>query len=109
MAAILDQYPEAEPIVRGDPLDVLLTVVGQNISTWTWQAQVRSGPDGEVVASFTSAPVVGHTDQVVFSLTGTQTRLLKPTMGFDIACVTPTPRTIVVVRSLYLERDYSHA
>lgn len=109
MAAIIDQYPVDEAIVRGDPLDILLTVHGQNISGWTWQAQVRDGPNGDVVAAFTTAPVVGHTDQVVLSLTPTQTRLLKPSMGFDIAVVTPVPRTLVVVRSLYLERDYSHA
>lgn len=105
MAAIVDRYPIAQALVRGDPVAIPVTIgVEDDIDDWTWRAQVRSVPDGELVAVFDVA-LDDHT--LTLSLEPEVSALLVDGMGFDVEQLTPTERTWCIVRSLWVEKDFS--
>lgn len=109
--AALSEYPiTGDAVVRGDPLTIPVTIdVEGSIATWTWRAQVRSVPDGDLVTTFaiTTDPDDAHT--LLLSLTAAQTALLAEGMGFDLEQLTPVVRTWWICTALRVVKDYSHA
>lgn len=108
MAAVLEQYPIGDRIVRGDPLTIPI-LFPEDVSAWTWQAQIRATPDSEVAATFTVTPDPDLTSRILLSLSAAETRQLGDGYGWDLASVTPVVRTWIICRALRVEKDYSHA
>ncbi len=117
MAAI-STYPTtsaADPIVRGDPLtiSVPITVAGvaQDITTWTWRAQVRRKfADGELLFAFaTSVESGGDGNVLLLDATASQTALLRSGDVFDLEQLTPVVRTWWIVTAMRVAKDVSHA
>ena len=123
-------YPVAgDPIVRGDPLTIIVPVTTNgaaiaDLDTWTWRAQVRSYPDGPILASFAIAAVeagaagltsddlavlslAGDDPVLVMSLTGEQTATLSDGDGFDLEATAPVPCTLWQA-TLRIAKDFSH-
>lgn len=106
MAAISAQYPiNGDPFVRGDPMYIPVTIgVEDDISAWTWRAQVRSTPDGDLAATFT---ITRDDHTLTLFLDGDETALLDDGMGFDVEQLTPTQRTWWIVDALRMRKDFS--
>lgn len=105
MAAITAQYPIAEPIIRGDPVAIQVTIDAEDdIDTWTWRAQIRSSPDATEAVAFDVA-VDDHT--LTLSLDDAASALLADGMGFDLEQLTPVHRTWWIVESLRVRKDFS--
>jgi hypothetical protein len=84
MAAI-SAYPMTGAIVRGDPLEIPVTLsvdgVAYDATGSNWRAQVRTTYNAALVVSFTCT-AVGST--VTMAMTGDETALLKTGMMFDL-------------------------
>jgi hypothetical protein len=122
MAAI-SEYPIAgSPIVRGDPLCIPVTIkvkgVEQDVTEWTWRAQIRRSYDAALVDEFTIEVATPEESivpcQVLLSLDTFQTVNLKTGYVFDLEQLidnaTPeTWRTWWIVTKMHVHKDVSHA
>lgn len=122
MAAITAEYPiSADPIMRGDPLTIAVPILTDGTyeipAGWTFASHVRRWPDGELVAEFTitegtvEIPVSGVDTTVpclLLTLTGAETARLHYGDGFDLEQTAPVTRTLWVVHSLRIEKDYTY-
>lgn len=121
MAAI-SVYPiEGNPIVRGDPLcivvDIAINGIPQDVSAWAWRAHIRRSADSTLITEFTieaTTPPDGLVaSRLLLSLTPAQTRLLRTGMVFDLEQITnhATPESIRTwwqVTKLLVNKDVSH-
>ena len=123
MAVITDEFPiVGSPIIRGDPLCIPVNIkvrgVPEDVSGWTWRAQIRRSYDAALVDEFTIevvTPIDGTVpNQVLLSLDTFQTATLKSGYVFDleqlIEHATPeTWRTWWIVKRINVHKDVSHA
>jgi len=85
-------YPNNGAIVRGDPLTIPVNIsadgVPLDVSGSDWRAQVRTTYDAALVVEFTCTVVTpgggSVPSQVLMSLTGDETAMLKDKMVFDL-------------------------
>jgi hypothetical protein len=117
--AALSEYPKTGAVVRGDPLTIPVTITSDgaelDASLSDWRAQVRTQYDAAVVVSFTCTTAVpaGGTvaSQVLMSLTGDETALLKSGMVFDLEELDQTTgdtiRTWWICTNLRIQQDVS--
>lgn len=122
MAAITEFPVKGQPIIRGDPLSVPVSInvqgQPQDVSDWLWRAQIRRSYDGGLITEFTidvTTPVDGIVpNQLVLSLDPSQTVKLKTGYVFDLEQLsfdaTPeTLRTWWIVTKMHVQKDVSHA
>jgi hypothetical protein len=119
MAAITEYPIEGSPIIRGDPLLVPVNIkvagVPQDVSGWQWRAQIRRSYDAALITEFSIDVITpeGGTvpSQVLLSLTGAQTEILKTGYVFDLEQLegaTPvTVRTWWVCTKMHVHKDVS--
>ena len=101
MAALSD-YPQNGALVRGDPVEipVTLTVDGApfDASGFTWRAQIRTSYDGTLVTEFditVGTPAGGSVQSMVtLSLTDDESRKLVAGLVFDLEQLDGSGNTI---------------
>jgi hypothetical protein len=122
VAVITEQFPiTGSPIIRGDPLTVPVNIkvrgVPEDVSGWTWRAQIRRSYDSALIDEFAIEVITpeGGTvpSQILLSLDTFQTKTLKTGYVFDleqlIENATPeTWRTWWIVKSIVVQKDVSH-
>jgi hypothetical protein len=104
-------YPvNGPPLIRGDPIDIplIIRVAGTavDITGWTWRAQIRNTPDGDIVATFDVTPG-DATGELLLHLDDTDSALLEGGEVFDLEQLTPVHRTWWIVGGLYVRKDVS--
>jgi hypothetical protein len=117
--AATSAYPSTGAIVRGDPLTIPVNIsvdgVPIDVSGSDWRAQVRTTYDAALVVEFTCTvvtPAGGSVpSQVLMSLTGDETALLKNGMMFDLeeldSTTGDTIRTWWICTGIKLQQDVS--
>lgn len=123
MGAYISEYPyDADPtnrtkfIVRGDPHTAYLLVkrngVEQDITAWSWRAQVRRGADGPLLFEMTTSVDIPPNGTVpcrlVLHMDEDMTVLLKTGYTFDVEQLTPDHRTWWIVKKMHVTKDVSH-
>lgn len=123
MAAVNEYPSRAAPLVRGDPVEIPVHIrkngVGQDVSTYTWRAQIRAAFDGTLITEFTTTVMTWPGDTVPNStvrltLTDIQSRLLQTGYVFDVEQLDAPPpagktiRTWWICPRINVQRDVSY-
>jgi hypothetical protein len=100
--AALSVYPQNGALVRGDPVDIPVTLSEDgdpfDASGFTWRAQIRTSFDGTLVTEFTivvGTPAGGSVQSMVtLSLTDDESRKLETGLVFDLEQLDGSGNTI---------------
>jgi hypothetical protein len=116
--AAMSQYPTEGALVRGDPVSIPVNMstdgVPEDMSGFTFRAQIRASFDGPLVTSFTTSIIVpaGGTvpSTVLLELTDDQAELLEDGQVFDVEqrLGTETIRTWWICTKLNVQKDVSN-
>lgn len=115
MGAVVSEFPtrKGRTLTRGDQLDIPVTIkiegVPQDVSGWTWRAQVRTFVDSpEVVFEFDVIDGDNPTEgEILLHAEPEDSALLASGMTFDLEQLTPVQRTLWIVTCLHVTKDIS--
>ena len=108
MAATHDYPVAGDPIVRGDPFAIKVTInTPDPIDDWEWLAQVRSTPDAGLTFEFLIVPDEDDDHAFWLQATAEQSELLTAGMGFDLEQTAPVVRTWWICPCIHVQKDYS--
>lgn len=120
MAAITEYPLVGGPIIRGDPLVVPVNIkvngVPQDVSAWSWRAQIRRSYDAVLIDEFSIEVITPEggdvPSQVLLMLDTFQTAKLKTGYVFDLeqlidAGTPQTWRTWWICTKITVQKDVS--
>lgn len=108
MAAISEYPVKGDPIVRGDPLIIKVTINSvDDPSDWLWAAQVRSTADSKLLFSFDIVKDDTDPHVIYLSADAQRTRLLSEGCGFDLEQGWPVQQTWWICPCLHVRKDYT--
>lgn len=120
MAAISEYPSRGAPLVRGDPVEIPVDItkdgVPQDVSAYTWRAQIRTAFDGALVMEFATSVVTPASgtvpSTVLLTLTDDESRALVTGQVFDLEQLDApdgnTIRTWWICPRINVQRDVSY-